>query len=243
MKYFFIEDLKRAFISKRTIITFILTFLLMIVGMGGDLLHFFSGDSSVFYIFMNGYNSGTSNYLILFFPLIAAIPYATSFLEDQKSGFNKYISVRTGQVNYCITRFFVNGLVGGASLFVPSFIIASFLCIFKFITGAAWLPKSTHETLTVFNNMNITSVPLMLLIVCSLLFCCGFTIATLTLGLSLIIRNSYLAILTPFIFLLFSGIFLAYSISTKLYLVALYDIHHFFMPMSERALKMYVNLF
>lgn len=234
MGSYFVQELKRAFLSKKTFITCIISIALFFYGMASFIPHIATKELSILYVFLNGYNSGTGSFLILMFPLVAAIPYATSYIEDKRNGVNKYITMRMKRNYYLQIRLIVNGLVGGFALFIAPFTAMIFLLLMRLTTGAETI-RGGAETLIVFQRLGVHSVEMMMLTVCLLLFCCGFTIATLTLGLSTIIKNVYLTVLAPFLLLLFSGIILA-TFSPKLNLMALYDIHNYFMPMSERII-------
>ena len=241
MGSYFVQELKRAFLSKKTIIACVLSISLFFFGMAEYILHIATKEVSILYVFLQGYNSGTGSFLAVLFPIVAAIPYATSYIDDKRIGINKYITMRIKRRNYLQIRFIVNGLVGGFALFIAPFTAMIFLLLMLYTTGAETI-GSAGETLVAFTSLGITSVEMMMLTVCLLLFCCGFTIATLALGLSTIIKNVYLTVLTPFLFLLFSGIILI-NFSPKLYLMALYDIHNYFMPMSDRILYYAIVLF
>ncbi len=241
MGSYFIQELKRAFLSKKTIIACVISIALFFFGMAEYIPHIATTEVSILYVFLSGYNSGTGSYLAVLFPIVAAIPYATSYIDDKRNGINKYITMRVKRRNYLQIRFIVNGLVGGFVLFIAPFTAMLFLLLMLYTTSADTIGRA-GETLVAFTSLGITSVEMMMLTVCLLLFCCGFTIATLALGLSTIIKNVYLTVLTPFLFLLFSGIILV-NFSTKLYLVALYDIHHYFIPMSDRILYYAIVLF
>ncbi|BAB03894.1 BH0175 [Halalkalibacterium halodurans C-125] len=107
------EELRRAFLSKITIGTAILSVVLVFSGMFEYLSWIPYGDISVLYIFLSGYNSGTASFLGVVFPIIACLPFAASYVEDCKSGLHKYIYLRMKKSHYMTVRLIVNGLVGG----------------------------------------------------------------------------------------------------------------------------------
>lgn len=226
------EELRRAFLSKKTIGACLIALLLVFIGMFQYIRWIPSGDVSILYVFLSGYNSGTASFLAVLFPLIVSIPFATSYIEDCKSGFNKYIYLRINKNRYLFIRLLINGLVGGFVLCIAPIISMIFLLVIKLITNATML-KEEIETVTYFNNLGVNSPISMMVIICGMLFCCGFIVATFALGLSTIVQNIYLTILVPFILLIVSAVVFS-NISEKLNLIGLYDINHFGMTFTER---------
>ncbi|TSB45877.1 hypothetical protein [Alkalicoccobacillus porphyridii] len=228
------EELKRAFISKVAFGTMILSIALVFVGMFEYLSWISYGGISVLYIFLSGYNTGTANFLVIVFPILATLPFASSYVEDCKSGLIKYTYLRMQKRTYMYIRLVVNGIIGGTVLFIGPFVAFVFLMIAKTFTGMPMV-KEHMETVAYFESIGVHSPLLMIIIILMTLFCCGFIIATIALGISTFIQNSYLTILIPFILYILSGTVLK-SIYTNLNLLALYDVDYFGMSFTERIL-------
>lgn len=64
LKTYIKAEFNRAFFSKQTILTVCLSIALFVLGMIDVLSWITSGSTSVFYAFTQGYNSGTTNFLV-----------------------------------------------------------------------------------------------------------------------------------------------------------------------------------
>lgn len=234
MKSYIKQDVRRAFLSKRTMLMYLFSIGLFFGGMFQYIQWLPSQSVSIMYTFLAGYNSGTLSYLAMLFPLIASIPYATSYIEDCTSGFNKYIYTRMNKVKYLHIRVIINALVGGVALSIGPILAMLFLLAMKLFTNASMLKvEEQMETITYFYSQGIESPILMMLIIIAIIFVCGATIATFTLGLSTILQNYYFTALSSFIILLISGTLFA-SINVKFSLVSIYDVNYFGMTFSQR---------
>ena len=204
MKSYIKEELKRAFLSKMTIITALFSILLMIIGMfdSGELPFSWVPDLSVMYIFSIGFNEGMSCYLALLFPLIVSIPFATSFISDCQCGLFKYLSFRLKRRHYYRIKFIINALVGGFVLVIGPLVGLIILLLFKVIYHIPWIQEGTTQTVKIFNDMGIYS-PMVIIVI--------------------IFLNKYLTVVFPFLFLLFSGTVLN-SINPNLYMVNIYNL-------------------
>lgn len=234
MTVYFKEELKRAFLSKITIGTAILSVILVFIGMLEYLMWLPYGNISLLYIFLSGYNSGTACFLSLLFPIISCLPFSISYLEDIKSGFNKYIYLRTNVKQYKTIRFIVNGIVGGTVLFIGPFVAFLFLLAAKVFTGIPMVLEDM-ETYSYFQSIGIHSPVVMIIIILISLFCCGFIIASFALGLSTLIQNVYITILAPFIYFIISATILL-DIAPYLNLLSLYDVDYYGASITQRVL-------
>lgn len=232
MKTYINEELKRAFLSKVTIGTAILAIVLVFGGMFQYLRWLNDGNISVLYMFLSGYNSGTASFLALFFPIIACLPFAASYVSDNKSGLNKYIYLRMKKSKYMLIKLLINGLVGGFVLVIGPFVASIFLLLAKVFTGMPMV-KEQMETVEYFESIGVALPIMMILIILITLFFCGFIIATFALGISTIIQNVYLTVLMPFVFYIISATVLL-KIHTYLNIQALYDVHYFGMSFTQR---------
>lgn len=236
MRAYFHEEFKRAFLSKITIVTTIISILLFFGGfieyMNKEWLN--SNTLSVLYLFLLGYNSGTSNFMGVFFPIIACMPFAASYLSDKKSGIDKYIYLRISRKKYQWIKVLVNGLAGGFVVFIGAFTAVLFLLVLRIFLDIPLVGKEL-ETVIFFQDMGISNPFTMIMIILLTLFLCGFTIATFSLGVSVFIHNIYLSTLSSFVYYLISALILS-----KLYiyinLLSIYDISYFNMGFIERMI-------
>ncbi|UAC48553.1 hypothetical protein K6959_00670 [Bacillus aquiflavi] len=226
------EETRRAFLSKEMILAVLLSIVLFFIGILETMSWIFSGSTSVLYAFLQGYNSGTANFLIIAFPLIVCMPFATSYRIDKLTGFDQYLLIRLKKKHYKIIRWFVNGFAGGFALFIGPFIGFIFLFICKLIFQLPMIKEET-ETAAFFNIIGIDSAFLMIMIILLNLFICGFVFSSLGIGVSTLINNRYVAMLVPFIFLIISGTILT-KLNIYLNALTLYDIHHFGMSIIQK---------
>jgi len=218
------EELRRAFLSKLSLITMLASTILVFIGMFGTIKWITGGGISVMYTFLQGYNSGTASFLTITFPIIACIPFANSYRTDMQTGFNNYVQLRMKKSQYMITRLAVNALVGGVVITIGPFIAFSFLLLVKLLFGVPMLIVGERlEPVLFFHSIGVSSPIMMILIIFVILFCCGTIFATLGLGISAIIQNKYIAIFVPFIYLIISATVLA-RIHPSLNAMALYDV-------------------
>lgn len=236
MKSYTKQEFRRAFLSKRTMLMYLFSIGLFFGGMYQYITWLPSQSVSIIYTFLSGYNSGTLSYLALLFPLIASIPYTTSYIEDCASGFNKYVYIRMNKMKYLHTRVVMNALVGGFTLAIGPILAMLFLLVIKLFTNARMLKTEEQiETVTYFYSQGIQSPLLMMLVIIAIIFICGAVIATFTLGLSTILQNNYFTSLSSFIFLLVSATLFT-KFNAKLSLVSIYDVDHFGMTFLERSI-------
>lgn len=236
MKSYIKQEIRRAFLSKRTMLMYIFSIGLFFGGMFQYIAWLPSQGVSIMYTFLSGYNSGTLSYLALLFPLIASIPYATSYIEDCTSGFNKYIYTRMNKMKYLHIRVIINALVGGFALSIGPILAMLFLLVIKLFTSASMLKTVEQiETVTYFYSQGIDSPLLMMLVIIGIIFVCGAVIATFTLGLSTILQNHYFTALSSFIILLVSATLFT-NFNVKFSLISIYDVDHFGMTFLERTI-------
>ncbi|MEC1179636.1 hypothetical protein P9B03_14140 [Metasolibacillus meyeri] len=234
MNQYILEELRRAFLSKKMIAAIILSISLVFGGMWEYLLWIPSGGTSILYIFLAGYNEGTANFLIVAFPLIACLPFTASYVEDCKTGLNKYIYIRMKKRTYRVIRLLVNGLSGGIALASGSVVAFIFLLMAKVFTGMPMV-KGQIETWEYLQSVGIHTPFGAMGVILIVLFFCGFIVATIGLGISVFVQNMYLSVLLPFILYIFSATVLL-SFSAKLSLGNLYNVNYYGVSFTERLL-------
>lgn len=222
MKNYFIEELKRAFFSKVTLFSSVLSILLFFGGFIEYIGWLTSDAVSVFYLFISGYNSGISNMMVIVFPIVACLPFASSYVKDCKTGLTKYLYIRMDKKMYLGIRFIVNGLVGGFVLFIGPFVGFIFLLAAKLLVGTS-MNGVTTDTYDYYREIGFSSPLIIMIFILIAVFCCGFVIASFSLATSIFIQNPYIVIILPFVFYLFSATILL-DIFPSLNLLHLYDL-------------------
>jgi hypothetical protein len=218
------QELRRAFLSKATFITIFSSTILVFIGMLGTLKWITGGGISIMYTFLLGYNSGTASFLTILFPIVACIPFASSYRTDIQTGFHNYLQLRMNKRQYMIIRLSVNGLAGGVAAAIGPIISFLFLMLVRLIFDVPMLRVEERlEPVMFFHSIGVSSPLVMILIIIGIIFCCGTIFATLGLGISTIIQNKYISIFVPFIYLIISATVLA-KIHPTLNAMALYDV-------------------
>ncbi len=203
MKQLFKEDFKRAFFSYPYLIAILLTLGGCVYGLYEELIvgmeqpHFNYGYAYLFLWAHDGPRGVTG----LVAPLLVAIPFASSYYLDKKSGFLKYIYLRTERRKYIISRLFSNAVVGGSVLFFSFLILLAVLFILR--PG----PSDPGEISGAFSSVYYQNELAYLFILIGISFLFGATYATLSLAVSAYVNNQYIAIVLPF-FVYFLPIFI-----------------------------------
>lgn len=136
----------------------------------------------------------------------------------------KYLSIRIG----------MNALVGGFTLAIGPILAMLFLLCVNAVTNATMIKiEEQNETVEFFYSQGIQSPLMMMLVIIAIIFICGAVIATFTLGISTVLKNTYFTVLSSFILLLVSATVLI-NFNVKFSLVSIYDVDHFGMTFLER---------
>ncbi|MEQ8154647.1 MAG: hypothetical protein ABRQ25_07165 [Clostridiaceae bacterium] len=156
------------------------------------------GAHEIVKVGLNKYNvwSHSSALYSLFMPIMVAMCYGTSYFEDIKSGFVRFIDSRVKHREYIISKYFVNGLIGGISLALPSMVYFLLLCIV--LTGD--ISTATAALGGIFQKILLSNPPLYLCIYFSLEFLFGFAYSTIALAVSTFIKNKIAILLSPAIY-------------------------------------------
>lgn len=135
---------------------------------------------------------------ILIVPILCAIPFASSYLEEIKSGEISFINMRISSINYRISKLFSNAIIGGLAVSIPSLI---YICIVFLIFNG------TYETSYVakhfggmYNYMFREHFILYVIFHLFIEFLIGATYATIALSISTKIKNNIAIMLSPFLF-------------------------------------------
>lgn len=135
---------------------------------------------------------------VIFAGLFPGLPYAYSYLEEQNSGYLKFIQVRMSRKKYAVQKIYFAGLSGGLSMLLTGILIFIVLDVMSFDTTVAQHPP-IFEELVWAPWMYIWGGRLVLLLKAILLFLFGVLWSELALFFSLIVRNKYVAFVLPFI--------------------------------------------
>lgn len=154
---------------------------------------------------INAYDAVIWSYepaLMIFAPLIAALPFSASYLFDRQTQYVHHILLRTSFWRYISTKAIVNALAGGLALALPFIGIFAFAYFFYF-RGIPPLESSAIRLADgpwgPFSELYRSTPSLYLLTLFIRTFIFGAIYATVGLAISTITDNRYLVIVLPFV--------------------------------------------
>ncbi len=136
------------------------------------------------------------SYFPYLLPLVAALPFANSFVVDQTEGFLRYLVMRSQYRQYVAAKFIVNALVGALVVLLP------LLGLFLFANLAApraaypinvWQPNISGRPYGLLMPLFQSSPDGFILLVSLLAALVGALYSNLGLAVSLALPNRYLA--------------------------------------------------
>lgn len=135
----------------------------------------------------------------MIFPLLAALPYAESFLTDNKSGFIKEIVTRTSKGEFLTAKLISVFLSGGTAVLLPLFLnlLLTALCV------PAVIPDISVGTFPVFGdcfaaNLYYTHPFIYILMYNFIIFTTSGVLACTALTFSYFIKYKFIVTLSPF---------------------------------------------
>ena len=148
--------------------------------------------------------SMASSLLFLLLPLTASLPYSWNYCIEKKSGYINNVFTRVNKGRYIKTKFLTTFLVGAISIFIP--LLINIMIVSSFIPAAK--PNVYYD---IYYNMPISCVfsemfyktPLLYTVMKVLLISSfGGSFAVLGQATGTIIKNKFIAVLFPFVFML-----------------------------------------
>ncbi len=197
---YFVSELKRALISYKTLIAIIITFISLLIG-GFEYLFNDSFDIGAIYLYKYAFSDGTISILVFAAPIIACLPFATSYATERESGFLSYIYVKTTPRKYILTKYILTAFLGGFVLFVGTFLFFIFTLSLKGLNpnDVITLNRSL-EKVYLFNPL------LYIFIEMTFTFIFGMVASTTCLVISDFFKNKYFAIVCTFFLYMLIGI-------------------------------------
>lgn len=175
------------------------------------------------FIFFN--LNSLSNVMILIFPILSAVSYSDSYLEDINSGFINYIYTRYSKSKYLICKFCSNFIISGLCVAVPLIInlIILILTVPSIKTNAI-LGRYTILCGGLLSSLFYNNPILYILLWILIYFMYSGAFASIALSISIVIKNKFVVLFVPFLLCNVIGIVLnligkySYSPSSFLYL-------------------------
>lgn len=193
MKSYIKEEFKRAIYSLNTLIAFVLCFIVITISFTYTNHSFYLDNKNAVTAFLLIFRGEFATLFIIFASFIAALPYSHSYVTDKKSGFLKHMLVRIDKKKFFITRYFVNGIIGGLVLAL-SLLIVYIVLLIIFMKAPIPLPTGYDMETGAFGYY-YNNYPVVFVFICILLlFCYGFIFSTLGLALGVFTENKYVSV-------------------------------------------------
>lgn len=201
-------EIKRAFINRLFLVSLIIGCIISILQVVERALPYASGID----LYPNQYPPSLYNSCIglsfsmwssifyFVFPLLAAIPYADSFLTDKKSGYLENIYTRGKKINYLISKFVAVFLSGGCVVLLPLLlnILLTALCVPAVIPDAStgFFPIFGYAT---WANIYYSTPIVYVLLFQILTFITAGVLSCSALLFSFVVKYKYIVLITPFL--------------------------------------------
>jgi len=212
------EEFRRAFFSWAFVLALVITSVCFAIGLkeyGPPISPFTRPEERYLYPFeQNAFDAflwamGLGGPLALFAPLIAALPFAASFITDRCSGYITFILSRTSFRRYRTSKYVANLLAGGVSTSLPLLVGYGIINIF-YKRGLPPIPVSPSEGWVgarlpwvnangTFGYLYRTKPDLYIFFLIGLAFLWGAAWATAGLATSSVVHNKYRALVAPFL--------------------------------------------
>ncbi len=129
----FAADARRAFVSSRMALAILMCAALYLLGTVSEI-----GSTDPLYLLDSAMNVGTFSYLM---PLVAALPFSGSFLEDRNTGYIRLQLQRVTPKRYLTVRFFTVTLSGAVATAMGMLV---FLAVLPLLHPLATLPTNAE---------------------------------------------------------------------------------------------------
>jgi len=210
------EEFRRAFLSWAFVLALVITSVCFAVGLkeyGPPVSLFTRPEERYLYPFtQNAFDAflcamGLMGPLVFFAPLIAALPFAASFITDRSSGYITFILSRTSFRRYRTSKYVANLLAGGVSTSLPLLVGYGIINIF-YERGLPPVPAPGEAWYAFFPWVNAngtfgylyrTKPDLYIFFLIGLAFLWGAAWGTAGLSLSSVVHNKYRALVAPFL--------------------------------------------
>ncbi|MDD6482862.1 MAG: hypothetical protein PUF65_11455 [Lachnospiraceae bacterium] len=148
-------------------------------------------------LFLYTLGSGLASWLGILFPMVAALPYATSYVQEYKTGYLKCEFLRERKSIYIVQKLILAFVYGGAALGIPVGLYALQIGLthktevsLESMEGqrfVSYLPNIAEQNEAGYMAMSVGFV-----------FLCGAAFSVFALGISAWVKNEFLTILLPF---------------------------------------------
>lgn len=199
-------ELKRAFQSKGFYLSLIIGIVFSILQLKEDGF-FYPFEETYFgpwslYDYWIMFKAGSfRNSMLMLMPLLTAICYSSSFLEDRKSGFSKSIYTRINRKEYIRAKYIANFLASFVVIVIPLIIYLLFLLMtIPNIKPDVSIYNQTIRQYGMLHNLYYSQPILYILMATCIYGIFGGIYSSVSLVVSLKIKNIFVVLSTPFLF-------------------------------------------
>lgn len=196
-------EVKRCFFSKINLMAMIMVMVSLLIPYVSDCkFPYPNSDGIIFFIRSNIY------LLPLLAPIICCLPSSTKYIEDETSGISKFLFIKIKRKDYLKVRLIVNAMVSAFTIVIPQIIMLSFLILRHGINGTEIEVVGAFHEVFFISKIGYIGIVLLVTMLSSIVF------STFSMGLSKVVKNKYLTIIVPFVYVLISGtIFYVFGIN------------------------------
>lgn len=165
---------------------------------------------SAFQVWIGNGVSFEYSLFIRLIPILAAMPYAVTYLSDIKSGIIKNYVTRTAKFNYLFAKYIAVFVTGGVAVVVP--LLINYLTAIAVLPSLVWPVGVFSSSPTgIWSSVFYTHPHIYMIMYMILFFVCGGLMSTIALIVSAIVNNRFVAILAPYIITEFANAVLRMS--------------------------------
>lgn len=144
---------------------------------------------------------------MLAIPILCAIPFSSSYVEDIKSGMIKYINLRISHKKYSLSKLLANSIIGGLITIIPT--VFCTIIIFGVFNGdynTCYISKIFGGK---YNYLFLNKFPIYVLFQLMVEFLIGATYSSIALCVSTRTKNNIAILLSPYVFYMISSVVLS----------------------------------
>lgn len=206
MNNYYQSEFKKAFYSRKLLISITFSFICLCIGGIEYLSGYITSTTGSFYLFTESYSSGFYSMLIYLSPIICSIPFALSYLDEKKSNTFEIIVEEIGLKKYIKRKLLVNMICGGLTLSVSLVLYYIFLILIRGISPNDMTYYELNQHLgSIISNSQLSYIIIEVLF--SFIF--GATFSNFTFCMSFILNDKYLSIFSSLFFHMLSAVVLS----------------------------------
>ena len=166
---------------------------------------------------LNSYNGWITGfkYYVLVLILVCVLPYSTSYIIDEHSGFLKYSILKSSRRSAIICKSIVNAIIGGITTSIPP-ILSLIIMIKQFTNEVPSKYMAGYANFGSFTNYLYGDIWIYILIFICIFFLIGLTYSTFAMAISMITKNLVMCILIPQIYWLAGSLLTDTLLTSKL---------------------------